>query len=215
MRVEFKRAAWRPWVLLALAVPAVALALDLTITERRITGWVLDVVHAPTELKDDLTRAPETREDGGALSHQGSSERRADWIWGGFLWIAGAAMLFWAFNDMTASRTVLAADDEGLRLQVGSALGSDVVLSWEQIESIRSTVDEGDLGPAPVLEVTMTGPTWVPAEPTNARWEGHSLLIAATDWATPVHEAVGVLQAMLDRSRARRTGVERAETPPA
>lgn len=203
MNVEFRRAAWRPWLLLLVAVPTLALALDLTITDRAITAWVLDTVHAPSELKEDLTRGPEEREDGNALSHQGSSESRADWVWGGFMWLAGAVLLFWSFSELTASRTVLAADDEGLRLQVGSAQGTDVLLSWEQVESIRSTIDDSELGPAPVLELKLAGPTWVPTEPSNARWDGHRLLVAASDWATPVHEAAGVLQALLERSRLR------------
>ncbi len=203
MIVELKRAAWRPWLLMLLAVPTLALALDLTITDRAITGWVLDVLHAPEELKADLTRGPEAREDGHGLTHQGSSESRADWIWGGFMWVAGALLLFWSFNELTASRTVLSAADDGLRLQVGSAQGTDVLLSWDQVESIRSTIDDSELGPAPVLEVTLTGPTWVPTEPSNARWDGHRLLVAATDWETPVHEAAGVLQAMHERARLR------------
>ncbi len=211
MNVEFKRAAWRPWLLLLIAVPTLALALDLTITDRAITGWVLDVIHAPSELKEDLTRGPEARESGDGLSHQGASEQRADWLWGGFMWLAGALLLFWGFNDITASRTVLAADDDGLRLQVGSTQGSHVVLSWDQIVSIRSTVDDGDLGPSPALELTLTGPTWIPTEPSNARWEGNRLLIAAANWRTPVHQAAGVLQTMLDRSRA---GEEAAPAEP-
>ncbi len=203
MNVVFRRAAWRPWLLLLVAVPTLALALDLTLTDRAITGWVLDVIHAPSELKADLTRGPEAREDADGLTHQGSSESRADWVWGGFMWLAGAVLLFWSFNELTASRTVLAADDDGLRLQVGSAQGSDVLLSWEQVESIRSTIDDSELGPAPVLEVTLTGPTWVPTQPSNARWDGRRLLVAANDWATPAHEAAGVLQTMLERARLR------------
>ncbi len=207
MNVEFKKAAWRPWLALLFTVPALALALDLTITDRGITDWVLGAVHAPDELRQDVTRAPEGREDGG-LSYQGASERRADWLWGAFFWAAGGGLLFWALTDITSPRRALSADETGLRLRVGSAAGSEVLVPWEQVDLVRSTIDRGPTGPLEVLEITVTGPTWVPPNPTNARWDGNRLLVTAHDWSTPAHQVAGVLEAMRERSRVRAAEAE-------
>ncbi len=202
MEVQFKRAAWRPWLLLLLAVPALALALDLTITDRAITDWVLRTVHAPSELRSDLARSPEQREDGG-LSYQGESERRADVAWGIFFWLAAGGLLFWGFTELTTTRRVLSADDDGMRLMVGSAPGHDVFVPWDQVRSVRSTVDDGPAGRQDVLEVVVEGPTWIPPNPSYARWDGNRLLVTAGDWATPAHEAAGVLETLRERAALR------------
>ena len=172
-------------------VPTIDIAVD-------ITSAVVDAVRAPSEL-EDLSRPPETSDEG-AITNQGRSEQRADWLWGWGLVAAGGGLAIWSLSELGRRRRALAADDSGLYLDV-SASRSDVFLPWDQVQSIRSTVVEGDTGPTRSIEIAVSGTTWVPAHPLGATWDGNRLLLDADDWRIPAHEAAGLLDAMLERSR--------------
>lgn len=199
MKVEFERSRRRAWIALALSVPVLLLGVDRIITDGDIVGSIVDTVRAPSELEEDLSRPPEVNEDG-AITNQGRSEQRADWVWGWALIAAGGALAIWSIGDLGRRRRALVADDNGLFLDVGSA-ANDVFVPWYQVESIRSTIAEGDTGPTRSIEITISGATWVPADPVHATWDGSRLLIDADDWRVPAHEAAGVLEVMLERSR--------------
>ena len=198
MNVRFDRSRRMAWVALLLAVPILLVGVDRVITDGAIAEAVVDAVRAPSEL-DDLSRDPETNDDGG-LTKQGKSEQRADWFWGLGLLAVGGAMAIWSLTDVGRSRKVLTADDTGLFLAVSSS-GNDVFVPWDQVESIRSTISESDVGPIRSIEITVSGNTWIPSEPPGATWDGNRLLVDADDWRIPAHEAAGVLETMLERSR--------------
>jgi deoxyribonuclease-4 len=193
LRVEINRSSWKAFLAGMLAIPLILIAIDLAFTH-------------------GFFRAPEANEDG-SLTNQGLSEQRADLVWFAGLTIGGGMLIWWSLREITGSRRVVVADHDGLYLAIGSARQSEVFVPWSRIESIRSTFVEDETGPTPYLEVTISGPSWVPTEPRGARWEGDRLLVDATDWQTPVHEAAGLLQTMLERTwyeeEARRTEEER------
>ena len=137
MNVHFDRSRRRAWVGLVLSIPILLVGVDRVVTDGAIAQAVVDAVRAPSEL-EDLSRDPQTTEEGG-LTNQGKSERRADWMWGWGLIAAGGALAIWSIGDLGRSRRVLAADDGGLYLAVSPST-KDVFVPWEQVGSIRSTI---------------------------------------------------------------------------
>ncbi len=198
MKATFHRSRHRAWIALVLAVPTLLLGVDRAVTDGDITEAVVDAIRAPSEL-EDLSRTQETRE-GGGLSNQGRSERRADFLWGWILLGGGGALAFWAVTELASSRRALAADDAGLYLPVASS-ANDVFVPWDRVQSVRSTVVDDDSGPTRTIEITLSGNTWIPSNPRGAVWDGDRLLVDADDWRMPAREAAGLLEVMLERSR--------------
>lgn len=183
MRVVVNRSVLRYWLAGLLAVPLILLAIEISFAHR-------------------LFGEPE-RNDDGALTNQGLSETRADWLWAAGLAVAGVGLAGWSLRELGAPRQVLVAEDEGMLLAVGSTRRPEVFVPWHQVSSLRSTVATDDAGTRPVLQLSMQQRSWIPAEPVGARWKGRLLEVDAGNWRPPVHEVAGVLQMMLERYRMR------------
>lgn len=181
MRVVVNRSMLRYWLAGMLAVPLILLAVELAIAHQ-------------------FFGEPDQRDDGG-LSNQGLSETRADWAWAIGLTLAGLGLAAWSFRELGTPRQVLVGESDGLFLAVGTSRKPEVFVPWHQVQSLRSTVVEDELGPSPVLELEMVERSWIPHMPIGARWVGRVLQVDAATWKPPAHEVAGALQTMLERSR--------------
>ncbi|MDH3731710.1 MAG: hypothetical protein OES13_11420, partial [Acidimicrobiia bacterium] len=138
----------------------------------------------------------------GELRCDGKAERRGDVGWGIFLGLGGAAMAGWGVRGLAQSRRLLAADEDRIVVAIGPP--GDVMWSvgWNEVFSVKSTVDDDDTGRVMVLDIELAGDSLAPIDPRGARVDGDHVLIDAEDWRPPLDEVVGRLQVLLDRSRA-------------
>lgn len=181
MNVEVKPSVVRPFLAGVFAIAALVIAVDLLFTYR-------------------LFSVPEENEEG-IRSSQGDSERRSDIAWGVGFAVVGLGLGAWALSELVRNRAIIAADEEGIAVNLGRPQGAAWRVSWQDVVSVRSTVSEDDTGPVAALDIELADPALGPDRPRGARQEGPHLLVDADDWERPVHEVAGRLQLLLERSR--------------
>lgn len=173
-----------------LAVPAILLAVDMTVSHRWVRApETTDVVVGQTTDESgqqvDLTEA--------VLTDVGRAERRRDILFGGVLLLGGVVVTVWALRELTRPSRFLVADDEGLLLRVDGLRRPPRRVPWPEIAEIRSGVIEDDGVDIPVLSIRFTDPFRVPVQPAGAAADPPWLHLYSDEWDTPAHQVAPLL----------------------
>jgi hypothetical protein len=187
-----------------LAVPAVLLAVDMTISYRWIAPpETTDVVVGQTT--DESGELVDITKD--VLTDTGRSQRRRDLLFGAGLFVGGAAAIGWAFKELARPTRFLIADDEGLLVRVDGLRQPPRRFGWSDIAELRSGIVEDDGIDAPVLSIRLVDVEQVPHLPAGGYSEPPWLHLYSDEWDQPAHQVA----AALEHKMVRRESTEEPE----
>lgn len=188
MTVTVTRSSWLPALGAIIAIPLLIMAVDLGLTYR--------IFPSPQE------------DDAGTLTTQGRSERRADIVWAAGLGVVGVVLAAGSLRELTNPRTIVSADEDGLRLDIGPRGSRLVTVPWTEVVSVKSKRVDDDFGRHPALVVETTSVEGMPIRVRGAHRAGNLMEVDAESWSLPVHEVADALNSMAQRVR-RTAGEER------
>jgi hypothetical protein len=187
-----------------LAVPAVLLAVDMTISYRWIAPpETTDVVVGQTT--DESGELVDITKD--VLTDTGRSQRRRDLLFGAGLFVGGAAAIGWAFKELARPTRFLIADDEGLLVRVDGLRQPPRRFGWSDIAEVRSGIVEDDGIDAPVLSIRLVDVEQVPHLPAGGYSEPPWLHLYSDEWDQPAYQVA----ALLEHKMVRRESTEEPE----
>ncbi|MEE8497088.1 MAG: hypothetical protein V3S62_00985 [Acidimicrobiia bacterium] len=191
MNIAVSRSPLRLLVYALLAVPAVLLAVDMTISYR----WI-----DPPE-KTDVVVGQTTDESGelvditkDVLTDTGRSQRRRDLLFGAGLFVGGAAAIGWALKELARPTRFLIADDEGLLVRVDGLRQPPRRFGWSDIAEVRSGIVEDDGIDAPVLSIRLVDVEQVPHLPAGGYSEPPWLHLYSDEWDQPAYQVAALLE---------------------
>lgn len=191
MNIAVSRSPLRLLVYALLAVPAVLLAVDMTISYR----WV-----SPPETSDVVV-GQSTDESGelvditkGVLTDTGRSQRRRDLLFGAGLFVGGVAAIGWALKELGRPSHFLIADDEGLLVRVDGPRQPPRRFVWSDIAELRSGIVEDDGIDAPVLSIRLVDIEQVPHLPAGGYSEPPWLHLYSDEWDRPAYQVAALLE---------------------
>jgi hypothetical protein len=174
-----------------LAVPAVLLAVDMTISYRWISPpETTDVVVGQTT--DESGELVDITKD--VLTDTGRSERRRDLLFGAGLFVGGAAAIGWALKELGRPTHFLLADDDGLLVRVDGLRQPPRRFGWSDIAEVRSGIVEDDGIDAPVLSIRLVDVEQVPHLPAGGYSEPPWLHLYSDEWDQPAHQVAALLE---------------------
>jgi len=203
VNVSVSRSPLRLLVYALLAVPAILLAVDMTIsykwvrapdTTAVVTGQTTDESGEMVDITSDL------------LTDTGRAERRRDLLFGGVLFLGGVAALGWSFRELARPTMFLIADDSGLVVRVDGVRQPPRRFEWSNIAEVRSGLIEDDGIDVPVLSIRFFDSTDVPHLPAGGSSAPPWLHLYAEEWDQPAHQVA----ALLDLKRPPTQRVEEA-----
>ena len=191
MIIAVSRSPLRLLVYALLAVPAVLLAVDMTISYRWISPpETTDVVVGQTTDESgelvDITK--------GVLTDSGRAERRRDLLLGAGLFIGGAAAIVWALKELSRPTRFLIADDEGLLVRVDGLRQPPRRFGWSDIAEVRSGLIEDDGIDVPVLSIRLVDVEQVPRLPAGGYSDPPWLHLYSDEWDQPAHQVAALLE---------------------
>ncbi len=204
MNIAVSRSPLRLLVYALLAVPAVLLAVDMTISYRWIAPpETTDVVVGQTT--DESGEMVDITKD--VLTDTGRSQRRRDLLFGAGLFVGGAAAIGWALKELARPTHFLIADDEGLLVRVDGLRQPPRRFGWSDIAELRSGIVEDDGIDAPVLSIRLVDVEQVPHLPAGGYSEPPWLHLYSDEWDQPAHQVA----AALEHKMVRRESTEEPE----
>lgn len=204
MNIAVSRSPLRLLVYALLAVPAVLLAVDMTISYRWIAPpETTDVVVGQTT--DESGEMVDITKD--VLTDTGRSQRRRDLLFGAGLFVGGAAAIGWALKELARPTHFLIADDEGLLVRVDGLRQPPRRFGWSDIAELRSGIVEDDGIDAPLLSIRLVDVEQVPHLPAGGYSEPPWLHLYSDEWDQPAHQVA----AALEHKMVRRESTEEPE----
>ena len=181
-----------------LAVPAILLAVDMTVSHRWIRApETTDVVVGQTTDENgeqvDITKP--------VLTDVGKAERRRDLLFGPMLFLGGVIAMGWSIKELARPTPFLVADEEGLLIRLDGMRRPPHRFTWDGIVEVRSGLIPDDGVEEPVLSIRLLDMEEVPYLPAGARAEPPWLHLDAEEWDTPAHEIAPLFDQMAARTR--------------
>jgi hypothetical protein len=177
-----------------LAVPAILLAVDMTISYRYIPHpETRDVVVGQTT--DDSGQQVDVTKS--VYTDTGRSERRRDVLFGAGLFVGGVAALGWSFRQLAKSTYFLVADDDGLLLRVDGIRQPSRRVFWYEIAEVRSGVIEDDGIDTEVFSIRFADEMAVPPYPAGGVPEPPWLHLYSDEWDIPAHQVAALIDHMV------------------
>jgi hypothetical protein len=174
-----------------LGIPAVLLAVDMTVSHRFIAApestrsVVGSTILDSGEVVDVTTVSYTTR---------GESEARRDRLFAVVLLAGGIVSIGWAMHDLLRPRVLLRGDQQGLALRVEGPGRPMRVFTWDEIAEVRSGLVDLDGASLPALSIRLHDPSRIPVEPASAVADPPWLHVVTDDWSPPAHLVVPVLE---------------------
>lgn len=194
MNVRVTRSPLRLIAYAVLAVPAILLAVDMTISYRFIDHpETRDVVVGQTT--DESGEQVDVTES--VLTDAGRAQRRRDLLFGAVLFLGGAATLGWALRQLIRPTEFLRADDDDLMVRVDGLRRPARRLAWSDIAEIRSGVIEDDGVETAVLSLRLRDEELIPQTPSGAVAEPPWLHLLSDEWDTPAFQVAAQLDHMV------------------
>lgn len=191
MNIAVSRSPLRLLVYALLAVPAVLLAVDMTISYRWIAPpETTDVVVGQTT--DESGELVDITKD--VLTDTGRSQRRRDLLFGAGLFVGGAAAIGWALKELARPTRFLIADDEGLLVRVDGLRQPPRRFGWSDIAEVRSGIVEDDGVDTPVLSIRLVDVEQVPHLPAGGYSEPPWLHLYSDEWDQPAYQVAALLE---------------------
>jgi len=179
-----------------LAVPAILLAVDMTISHRLfpepetrdvVTGQTINSGGEEVDVTEQI------------LTNGGRAERRRDLFFGIALGIAGVVTLAWGIKEVAGPTRYLVADGEGFRVRIAGARRPLTPFTWDQVDAVRSTVVEEEGTNAEVLSFRFVDAEAFPVGAAGAIVDPPWLHVYAEGWEIPAHRVAPVLDAQAAR----------------
>lgn len=167
MTVVVRRSALKMWLMAMGGIPLLVISLDV-LTERRITGWLTDLIFRPEDI-------------------QIYEPRDVIFAWAMFLF--AAFLVLWGLWELFVPTKVVECRDEGLALRINGPLRPPSVIPWNNIRDVGGDDidDEGDQ--IPLFVVGVFGRGDLPDNPWGARWvSDNELGLLAEDWGDDPQE---------------------------
>lgn len=199
VNVTVSRSPFRLLAFALLAVPAILLAVDMTISNKWIsppetTAVVVGQTTGESGEQVDVT------ED--VLTDVGRAERRRDILFGGGLFLGGVVAMGWALKELASPTRFLVADIEGLLIRVDGIRRPARRFSWSEIAEVRSGLADDDGIETPVLSIRMHDPDAVPPVPAGGFAEPPWLHLYSEEWDRPAHQVATQLEQSVSRRPA-------------
>lgn len=137
----------------------------------------------------------------GVLSTRGLAQQRGDLVLGGMTLVVGVLLFLGAVAELIRRGPVVEISTDGLQVDLGT--GGDVLIPWNGIESISSTVltDAFDGSVHEYLAVELIAQHMPPDAASRLLIEGTTVLVDAHDWSTSATEVTLAAQGGLDHAR--------------
>jgi hypothetical protein len=181
-----------------LAVPAILLAVDMTISYKWVTAPESTAV-VVGQTTDESGEMVDLTSD--VLTDTGRAERRRDLLFGGALFLGGVAALGWAFRELARPTMFLVADDDGLVVRVDGIRHPPRRFEWSGIAEVRSGLIEDDGIDVPVLSIRFFDSADVPHLPAGGVSVPPWLHLYAEEWDQPAHQIAAVLDLKIPTSQ--------------
>jgi hypothetical protein len=196
--VSVGRSPLRVILLAVLSVPAVLLAVDMSLTHRLFPApETTDVVVGTTiNTSGETVDVIEAR-----LTEAGRHEQNRDRFFAALLGGAGAVTLGWAMYAAVRPVRYLTADVDGLAVRIGRPSHPMVRIPWSDIDAVRSGLADDEGSEVQVVSIRFVDPVLVPEDPVGATVDPPWLHIYADDWEVPPHRVAPVLDAHAGRER--------------
>ena len=142
---------------------------------------------------------PDTYEE--EITSKGRNQRRADYVWGGFLLAGGAGIFGFAVTALIRRTPVVMVRNDGLELVLGAPGEDPAFIPWSNITFVSSAAERNPNGgyDRDVLVVDVIDPAGLPTEPWGASWAQDRLVVDASGWDKPIGEVVIHAGIALDR----------------
>ena len=198
MFVSVGRSPMRVLLLAILSVPAVLLAVDMTVTHRYFPAPEANEVVVGTTVNEigETVDVIESR-----LTEAGRHEQNRDRFFAALLGGAGAATLAWALHAAMRPVRYLTADAEGIEVRIGRPSHPMVRIPWSDIDAVRSGLADDEGTEVQVVSIRFVDPQLVPEDPVGATPDPPWLHLYADDWEVPPHRVAPVLDAHAGRTR--------------
>ncbi|MEE9299470.1 MAG: hypothetical protein V3V29_10620 [Acidimicrobiia bacterium] len=201
MNVNVSRSPLRLLTYAILSVPAILLAIDMTVSHKWISApETTDVVVGQSTDENgqqvDVTKA--------VLTDVGRAERRRDLLFGAALFIGGALAMAWSIKELARPTAFLTADDDGLLVRLDGPRRPPLRFTWDGIVEVRSGIVPDDGVEVPVLSIRLLDMEEVPYRPAGAHAEPPWLHLLAEEWDTPAHQIAPLFDQMAARTRPTR-----------
>lgn len=128
------------------------------------------------------------------LTDVGRAERRRDLLFGGALFVGGAAAMAWALKELARPTRFLIADDDGLLIKVDGVRRAPRRIAWSGIAEVRSGLIEDDGVETPVLSIRLVDPEAVPRLPAGGLSDPPWLHLFSDEWDKPAHRVAALLE---------------------
>jgi len=194
VNVSVSRSPLRLLVYALLSVPAILLAVDMTISYKWIRAPESTAV-VVGQTSDESGEMVDITSD--VLTDTGRAERRRDLLFGGVLFVGGVAALGWAFRELARPTMFLIADDSGLVVRVDGVRQPPRRFEWSNIAEVRSGLIEDDGIDVPVLSIRFFDSTDVPHLPAGGNSSPPWLHLFADEWDQPAHQVAALLDLKL------------------
>ena len=171
-----------------------------------LVGLVLLLASFDIMWVHSFSTPPESRD--GVLTSTGQNQRRADYLWGIPMLIAGSVLFGYAVGTLLRREPVLVLRDDGVEFRVGTPGSEAAFLSWQDIRDIYSAADpDPDGGRATdVVVFDLVRSNGLPDQPWDAQWDGSRLKVNATSWEQ--HSEEVVVHARVAMEAAHRNHIE-------
>jgi len=198
VKVSVSRSPLRLLTFALLAVPAVLLAVDMTVSYR----WIRAPETTPVVVGQTTGESGELEDvTNDVLTDIGRSERRRDILFGAGLFVGGVVAMGWAVKELARPTQFLEADENGLLLRVDGVKQPPRRFEWLGISEVRSAVVEDDGIDVPVFSIRFHDVADVPHLPAGGVAEPPWLHIYADEWDTPAHQVAAQLDHLTTRFR--------------
>lgn len=178
MAVTATRSPMRLLMHVLLAIPAILLAVDMTVSNRFYP------------LPDHtLTDSGEQQ-----LTVRGRAELRRDRVVATGLFVGGVWSTAWAMRELVRARPLLRADGDGVAVLIGPTTAGLQPYSWDEISDVRSGLVDDNGEPVPVVSLRFDDETKVPVDPASAAPDPPWLHMFADDWAPQGHLIAPIVQ---------------------
>ena len=184
MSVVVRRSALRMWLMALGGIPLLIISLDVLI-ERRITGWLTELMFRPEDIQIFEPR---------------------DVIYAWVMFLFGAFFVVWGLKELFAPTKVLECREDGLALRLGGPLREADVIPWDVIKDVGGAQVDDDGEIIPLLVVSVFGRAGLPDNPWGARWVTElELGIMAQDWGVdPQRIAERIADYAVDAAKRRK-----------
>lgn len=191
MSVVVTRSPLRLFAYVMLAIPAVLLAVDMTVSHRYYPAPSTVEVTVGSTVDQFGEVVPVTAR---RLTDEGQSQQRRDRLLAAMLFVGGVGAIGWAMRELVRPRALLTADRDGIAVRIDGSSEPLRRFPWSAVAEVRSGLADVDGDEVPVLSIRFHDPALVPPWPASAVADPPWLHLIGDDWSPPPHLVTPLLE---------------------